>query len=254
MDFDRLPPEKQKIYREIQAAHIHGSPDGPWFFIIARNDPSQQCFQLIGITDTAMLRPQVFALSEGEVQVGLICSEKQAIDATLHSLAREDARFHRIADKYWNARGGSHTDGGAFIFNVMESGNGRAGKILTCADKFGKTITIPEEQKVWNHQPRALHEENKDAVRKEVEEGLRAGDGSLSFQSIQERVAKWDYETFQEFCDQVAQEAILSDSAKPGAIETLTLLLDRRWNPGKNGEAACWRFSRTAWKKFFHPP
>jgi len=251
LDFDRLPPEKQEIYREIQAAHIHGSPDGPWFFIIARNDPSQKKFQLIGITDTAMLRPQVFALSQGEVQVGLICSEKQAIDATLHSLSSEDSRFHRIADKYWNARGGSHTDGGAFIFNVMESGNGRAGKILTCADKFGKTITIPEEQKVWNHQPRTLHEEIKAAVRKEVEEVLRAGERSLSFQSIQERVAKWDYETFQEFCDQVAQEAILSDSAKPGAIETLTLLLDRRWNPGKKRRSCLLEILQDSLEKIF---
>ena len=143
LDFDRLPPEKQEVYREIQAAHIHGSPDGPWFFIIARNDPYQKCHQLIGITDTAMLRPQVFALSDGEVQVGLICSEKQAIDATLHSLSSEDRRFHRVADKYWNARGGSHTDGGAFIFTVSESQNGRSGKVLTCADKFGNPISIP---------------------------------------------------------------------------------------------------------------
>ena len=30
-------PEKQRIYRQIQAAHMHGSPDGPWFFIIARS-------------------------------------------------------------------------------------------------------------------------------------------------------------------------------------------------------------------------
>ena len=37
LDFDRLPTEKQEIYRAIQATHIHGSPDGPWFFIIARN-------------------------------------------------------------------------------------------------------------------------------------------------------------------------------------------------------------------------
>ncbi len=38
LDFDRLDnAEKQKIYRAIQATHIHGSPDGPWFFIIARN-------------------------------------------------------------------------------------------------------------------------------------------------------------------------------------------------------------------------
>ena len=64
LDFDQLPPEKQRIYRQIQATHIHGSPDGPWFFIIARNDTAKNQLQLIGITDTAMLRPQVFALSE----------------------------------------------------------------------------------------------------------------------------------------------------------------------------------------------
>ena len=63
LDFDLLPEDKQRIYRQIQAAHIHGSPDGPWFFIIARSLPDQKQFQLLGITDTAMLRPQVFALS-----------------------------------------------------------------------------------------------------------------------------------------------------------------------------------------------
>ena len=39
MDFDHLPEEKQRIYRHIQATQIHGSPDGPWFFIIARTIP-----------------------------------------------------------------------------------------------------------------------------------------------------------------------------------------------------------------------
>ena len=37
LDFDRLPADKRRIYRQIQATHIHGSPDGPWFFIIARS-------------------------------------------------------------------------------------------------------------------------------------------------------------------------------------------------------------------------
>ena len=118
LDFDRLPAEKQRIYRQIQAAHVHASPDGPWFFIIARSLTESKSFQLLGITDTAMLRPQVFALQEGEVSIGLICSEKQAIDATLASLAAEDPRFTPVADIYWNARGGSHTDGGAFLLTV----------------------------------------------------------------------------------------------------------------------------------------
>ena len=74
----------------------------------------------MGITDTAMLRPQVFAFCDGEVQVGLIASEKQAIDATLLSLSKDDKRICPVADRYWNARGGSHTDGGAFIFNLAE--------------------------------------------------------------------------------------------------------------------------------------
>ncbi|HCO93940.1 MAG TPA: glutamate synthase, partial [Phycisphaerales bacterium] len=46
-DFDCLDEEKQKIYRAIQASHIHGSPDGPWFFIIARNIARQNMFQLL---------------------------------------------------------------------------------------------------------------------------------------------------------------------------------------------------------------
>ena len=75
LDFDRLPAEKQRIYRQIQAAHIHASPDGPWFFIIARSLAETKEFQLLGITDTAMLRPQVFALQEGKESICLICSE-----------------------------------------------------------------------------------------------------------------------------------------------------------------------------------
>ena len=232
LDFDRLPPEKQKIYREIQAAHIHGSPDGPWFFIIARNDPYRNCFQLVGITDTAMLRPQVFALSEGDVQIGLVCSEKQAIDATLHSLSREDARFHRIADKYWNARGGSHTDGGAFIFSIGEGGNGSCKKILTCTDKFGKVIAAPKDQTLWSHRPRPLPTDEKETIRQEVAEKLRSSDGTLFFRTFQEQIPKWDYETFQEFCLQIAKLASVSDAYWPLTVEILTLFLDRRYDPG----------------------
>ena len=83
------------------------------------------------ITDTAMLRPQVFALQEGEeVSIGLICSEKQAIDATLASLASEDPRFTPVADVYWNARGGSHTDGGAFLLTLSPK-NGKPSRSPT---------------------------------------------------------------------------------------------------------------------------
>ena len=144
MDFDQLPEEKQKVYGLLQSMHINGSPDGPWFFIIARNDYYHRQFQLIGITDTAMLRPQVFAFHDGEVQVGLICSEKQAIDATLASLAAEDPRICPVADKYWNARGGSHTDGGAFIFTISDDPDSPGKKRMVCTDKFGREVKTPQ--------------------------------------------------------------------------------------------------------------
>ncbi len=146
LDFDRLPAEKQRIYRQIQAAHIHASPDGPWFFIIARSLTESKSFQLLGITDTAMLRPQVFALQEGEVSIGLICSEKQAIDATLASLAAEDPRFTPVADIYWNARGGSYTDGGAFLLTVSPGGGNGNWRTydLRVTNKFGVPVaTLP---------------------------------------------------------------------------------------------------------------
>ncbi len=141
-DFIMLSPDKQNLYRAIQATHIHGSPDGPWFFILARSHPDEGRVDLLGITDTSMLRPQVFALYENSapgiepVRIGLIASERQAINACLRSLAIDDSRFQPVADKYWVARGGSHTDGGAFLLSVSATGG------LMCTNKFGQEVEV----------------------------------------------------------------------------------------------------------------
>ncbi|MDZ7386243.1 MAG: glutamate synthase [candidate division KSB1 bacterium] len=153
-DFLMLPPKKRELYRAVQRTHLHGSPDGPWFFIVARS--KEDTFELLGITDTSMLRPQVFALYENiprsqharaqqeGVQVGLIASERQAINACLRSLAEEDERFKPLADKYWVARGGSHTDGGAFRFVLtpVPSLDGQRWS-LRCTNKFGQPVRLP---------------------------------------------------------------------------------------------------------------
>ncbi|MDR3625140.1 MAG: hypothetical protein P4L16_08415 [Chlamydiales bacterium] len=120
-DFFLLPEEKKKVYRDLQRKHIHGSPDGPWFFLLAQS--LKGIYRLIGITDTSMLRPQVFAMGKN---IGFAASEKQAIDAVVKELQCP-------IDDYWNARGGSHTDGGAFTFTID------AGKVI-CTDKFGNQI------------------------------------------------------------------------------------------------------------------
>jgi len=230
LDFDQLPPEKQAIYRQIQATHMHASPDGPWFFIIARNHQDQ--FQLLGITDTAMLRPQVFALSDsGDVQIGLICSEKQAIDATLRSLAKEDPRFCPVADKYWNARGGSSTDGGAFIFTVS-SANGNGHKKLTCTDKFGREVTLDGGTVRCDSASVEIH--SKESPNGAVEK-LQRGDVAGLFGYVRE-LPSWPAGQLRRFCQAVLQGADNSKS-RAAAIELLTMLRDRRFDTGDKRRA-----------------
>jgi glutamate synthase domain-containing protein 1 len=228
-DFDLLDPERQKIYRHLQTTNIHGSPDGPWFFIIARNDPDRNRFELIGITDTSMLRPQVFALQEGEIQIGLVCSEKQAIDATLASLAAEDPRFCPVADLYWNARGGSATDGGSFIFS-LESKNGC--RALTCHDKFGKPKTVPWHQRPWDGTRLEITVAEDSEITQLIRSHLEDGSGQKLFQWVKGHVPIWSYAHFREVLAVTVAQARRGDALKAAAINGLTLLLDWRYDPG----------------------
>jgi glutamate synthase domain-containing protein 1 len=231
-DFDRLTPEKQRIYRYIQSAHIHASPDGPWFFIIARNNPYANYFQLIGITDTSMLRPQVFALQEGEVQIGLICSEKQAIDATLQNLAAEDDRFCPVADTYWNARGGSAADGGAFIFTVKDAGRGDGSKELVCTNKFGTPVRTPEGQAHFRPSLGLRDANNGNEISVTLARGLAAADTSELKDYGTTQLPGWDYAALGHFCREAAEQGAKNDTAKTKAIEVLTFLNDRRLATG----------------------
>lgn len=232
MDFDHLPEEKQRIYRQIQATHIHGSPDGPWFFIIARNDVRNKQFQLIGITDTAMLRPQVFALQKGGVEIGLICSEKQAIDATLESLAKEDPRFGTIADEYWNARGGSYTDGGAFIFTVKDKESSPGQKELTCADKFGRVIDVPKDQVPLDFSVKLSHRPTCHVDHlKGIVKNLSRKNVDKLFSDLKKYLPLWDYARFYTYLDLLVALSE-EDDLKGPAISLLTLILDQRFPLG----------------------
>ncbi|MGD1119169.1 MAG: glutamate synthase [Dehalococcoidales bacterium] len=228
LDFDKLPRDKQALYRAIQATHIHSSPDGPWFFIIARSLPQAEKFQLMGITDTAMLRPQVFAFDDGEVQVGLIASEKQAIDATLASMSQEDSRICPIADRYWNARGGSHTDGGSFIFSLDKEKTGKYK--LTCADKFAVPVQLPSGQETATPAAIAIQSHQNKSIDENLRRCMDAG-GQTAFEYILKNIAAWSLTDFRAAC-----AAIVTLAGEPAlmaaAIECLTLLNDRRYAAG----------------------
>jgi len=233
-DFTLLPEEKQRIYRAIQATHIHGSPDGPWFFIIGRNCFYDNKFQLMGITDTSMLRPQVFALVDGEVQLGLIASEKQAIDSALDSVSKEHPSVPAYADMYWNARGGSHTDGGAFVMSLFPEKAAPNGMRLICTNKFGMPVTPPATG--WSAaDDLALGERfparptadpvSEDIVARKNPEG--------AFEVLIKRLGTLSGAELNNIFAYIVQQAAINDTTMDESVELLTIVIDRRYSPGK---------------------
>ncbi|MBF0226029.1 MAG: glutamate synthase [Desulfobacterales bacterium] len=251
-DFDRLPPEKQRIYRYIQSQHISCSPDGPWFFIIARNDPYKKAFELIGITDTSMLRPQVFALQEGEIQIGLVCSEKQAIDATLQSLASEDKRFCPIADKYWNARGGSARTGGAFIFTVKDSEKGDGTKNLVTTNKFGQIVSTPPNQYNVNQSICISTALNGNEISQLIDKNINSDNIEELKCFCMKNITNWDYASLNLLCDELLKHAKNNDTAKSNAISILTHLNDRIYHTGAKKRSSILHIVRTSLTDIFN--
>jgi len=238
-DFERLSKRRQRIYRAIQSAHLHGSPDGPWFFIVARAEPGTGAPQLIGITDVSMLRPQVFCLREGDKSYGAIASEKQALDAFFEEISSEDASVPPMADRYWTARGGSCTDGGAFVYTLK---HGSGSPTLEVRDKFGNPVSgkiDPGSRKMAGAPPHNL-------VPRADRRGRISGQGSplekgpispqVPFHGVLKELKKdlqgGRYGDFTQGALRLAQE-----EGSEEALRKLTLLRDRRWNPAA-GERA----------------
>jgi glutamate synthase domain-containing protein 1 len=256
-DFERLSKQKQRIYRAIQSAHVHGSPDGPWFFIVARTEPGTGLPQLIGITDVSMLRPQVFALQMGERSFGAIASEKQAIDAFFEELSGVYPDVPAVADRFWNARGGSSTDGGAFVYSLKRQGGGLA---LDVRDKFGSDVARPLIKsaasgtgattgplKHFEVGPARMSGLNPagntgcPAPDREANDGpTPGGEASLvaELPTTAGLLADLRQGRFADFSRGIEQ--ILKDGG-PGAwrmaLDTLTLLRDRRWEPASERRA-----------------
>jgi glutamate synthase domain-containing protein 1 len=233
-DFQLLPIEKRGIYRAIQATQIHGSPDGPWFFIIGRNSVYEQRFQLMGITDTSMLRPQVFALVDGDVQLGLIASEKQAIDAALHSISTEFPSVPSYADMYWNARGGSHTDGGAFIFSLYDEKESPGKKRLICANKFSTAVTVPYTD--WDRNEDLVlaapipKKSRADALAKEI---ISRKNPQSSFEVFIGKLKEMSGSQLLNVLSYAVQDSKKGDLSTDECIDILTKIIDRRYPTGR---------------------
>jgi glutamate synthase domain-containing protein 3 len=183
-----------------------------------------EAYRLIGITDTSMLRPQVFALQEvgnGGPSIGFAASEKQGIDAALESLASEDPRFWPRADRYWNARGGSHTDGGAFIFSITPDGDSAK---MVCTDKFGREVSVESTD--------PLYRRNGNPGTKSESVTLPVLDATELSDWFKKQIPTWDYAEFESFLSALVQDAS-SDVGRKRVIQVLTHLIDRRYPTGK---------------------
>ncbi|MEX2030132.1 MAG: hypothetical protein WD906_04085 [Anaerolineales bacterium] len=222
-DFALLPERRRDIYRMLQEVHIHASPDGPWFFLIAQTAAATglRDVRLIGITDPSMLRPQVFALQRGSAEspsIGFAASEKQAIDAALASLSASDPRFGTRPDRLWNARGGSHTDGGAFSFTIERRAAGSG--VLVCQDKFGQPIEVEET---------ALPDAGgRSGVPIRASMPIPGGPPRAVLEGFIRALPNADYGSVEAWLEDLARRAT-DDPARESAFETLGLLMDRRF-------------------------
>lgn len=225
-DFSLLPEEKQKIYRMLQTTHMSASPDGPWFFLIAQSDThgdNGPMYRLLGITDTSMLRPQVFAVQESnledgsKISIGLAASEKQGIDAALSSLSESDSRFWSKADKYWNARGGSYTDGGSFLFTVSPGSDGKMA--LNITDKFGAEVNVHSSTNAY------YPNGNSESMRKT---DYPSGSHEELFEWVKTEIKTWEYEDVVGFIRENEERADSADLVIE-TINLLILLIDQRY-------------------------
>jgi len=248
-DFERLTKRRQRIYRAIQSAHLHGSPDGPWFFIVARAEPGTGVPQLIGITDVSMLRPQVFCLLEGKKSYGAIASEKQALDAFFEEIASDDTTVPPMADRYWAARGGSCTDGGAFVYTLKKE-NGST--VLDVRDKFGNEIsgkTYPGGRKEKASSPIRLDRWTNSKNKKPVSDISSAQDSNP--QQPENETPDWSSNALQDPFQGMLKDLmsalqhnqpenfnrgtkkLVEKEGTKEALHQLTLLRDRRWDPAE---------------------
>ncbi len=150
----------------------------------------------------------------------------------MQNLATEDNRFCPIADKYWNARGGSATDGGAFIFTVKDSGDGDGSKKLVCTNKFGEVVKTPQNQKQYKITAELITPANTAEIDQALTQGLSRTDISDFKDYCCQQMAAWDYPSIRYFCEEIKKQAAGNDTVKSKAIEILTHLMDRRFPTG----------------------
>ncbi|MDZ7363742.1 MAG: glutamate synthase-related protein [candidate division KSB1 bacterium] len=244
----QIAPQLAADFEAIQKSQISGSPDGPWFFIIADSiettNSDDRTLRMLGVTDTSVLRPSVFAWikssnTEKWASIGLIGSEEQALRSVLDTLYHRGTLPTKEPDRVTIVRGGSvdvdaagrPTGGGTIIYSLAPASSDQLSVIsyqFDVKDKFGNELFTPGGEHADLALP-IVEDEEVIHLKKEIYAGegeLVLASGQVLFGLIRNRLAGWSYNTFRWLVQQ-AVEIAQDDASRAPMIEGLTLARDQ---------------------------
>jgi glutamate synthase domain-containing protein 3 len=131
-----------------------------------------------------------------------------------------------VADKYWNARGGSSSDGGAFVFNVERKPEGPFE--LKCFDKFGVEVKVDKRKPLDPLIDVTSPDDGADELARKVDGAMSGDSGWAIFSFFRENVRNWDYNTLRWTIDRIAKKGASNANTLEQTIDGLTLLIDRK--------------------------
>ncbi len=244
----KLDPQLAADFEAIQKSQISGSPDGPWFFIIADSiktpNSEDRTLRMLGVTDTSVLRPSVFAWikssnAEKWASIGLIGSEEQALRSVLDTLYRRGMLPTKEPDRVTIVRGGSvdvdangkPMGGGTIIYSLKPVVSDQSSVIsyqFDVQDKFGHELFTPGGKHADLLLP-IVEDDEIIRLKKEIFSGeghLIFANGAALFNGIRGRLAEWNYNTFRWLVQQCVEIAH-DDASRAFMIEGLTLARDQ---------------------------
>ncbi|MCI0693373.1 glutamate synthase-related protein [candidate division KSB1 bacterium] len=243
----KIAPQLAADFEAIQKSQISGSPDGPWFFIIADSiatpNSDDRTLRMLGVTDTSVLRPSVFAwikssLPEKWASIGLIGSEEQALRSVLDTLYRRGTLPTKEPDRVTIVRGGSvdvdangkPMGGGAIIYSLTPVSD-QCSVIsyqFDVKDKFGHELFTPGGEHADLLLP-IVEDEEIIRLKKEIFAGeghLIFANGAALLNGIRHQLAGWSYNAFRWLVQQCVEIAH-DDASRTFMIEGLTLAHDQ---------------------------
>jgi len=153
---------------------------------------------------------------------------------------------------YWNARGGSSTDGGAFLLNVVPTGNGN-GKApsykLQVTNKFGaKLSTRPGQAPCDLSKPVTIPGDTSRDI-EAVDSALSGNNPQALFEYLRGSIGAMDYDRLRWLVNEIADRSVAAGNVDFG-ITALTLCIDRRFTTGNKKRSSIITICRGALNGF----